>query len=132
MAPRLTLLVSVLLALATGTEASAAATQNANVHRHHRAHLSRAAVAVAATTVPYRGLTVTRPPAAETAPDDQEIYQDGPVRYNDIRDFSPAPYTTSGVQYPYGLDGVGGYGSDLDFGGGQDSALYDRGAGGRP
>ena len=60
------------LALATGTEASAAATQNANVHRHHRAHLSRAAVAEAATTVPYRGLTVTRPPAAETAPDDQE------------------------------------------------------------
>lgn len=132
MALRLTLMVPVLFALAIGTEASAAATQDLNVHRHHRAHQPRAEVAVAATTVPYRGLTITRPPAAEAGPDDEEIYQDGPIRYNDVRDFSPSPYTTSGVQVPYGLDGVGGYGSDLDFGGGQDSALYDRGAGSQP
>ena len=132
MAPRLTSLLPVLFALAIGAEASAAAAQENTAHRHHRARQSRAVVTLAATPVPYRGLTITRPPAAGTVPDDQEIYQDGPVRYNDIRDFSPSPYTTSGVQFPYGLDGIGGYGSNLDFGEGQDSALYNRGAGSQP
>ncbi|MDX7950369.1 hypothetical protein P7D22_04150 [Lichenihabitans sp. Uapishka_5] len=91
---------------------------------HHRG-----ARLVAQPTAPmpaYRGLTVTRPPVVPR--DDEEIYQDGPTRYNNIRDFSPSPYVTSGVQFPYGLDGVGGYGNDLGPSGGDDTALYDRGS----
>lgn len=99
-------------------------------HRHVRQH--RAEIVTTGAPVSYRGLTINRNPEGTAVPDDQDIYQDGPVRYNDIRDFSPSPYTTSGVQFPFGLDGIGGYGSSLDIGSGQDSALYNRGAGSQP
>ncbi len=84
--------------------------------------------------MPYHGLTVRRLPDNSAVPEsgDQDVYQDGPIRYNDIRDFSPSPYTTSGVQFPYGLDGIGGYGSGFGYSAGEDTAVYDRGAGSRP
>lgn len=125
--------VPVLAVVALMAGFSVAVAQDLKVRQHHHARRHPALVAAASAPVAYRGLTISRPPeAAPSAGDDEEIYQDGPVRYNDVRDFSPAPYATSGVQFPYGLDGIGGYGSDLDFGAGQDTAVYDRGAGTRP
>ena len=117
---------------AIGISASGAGAQS--VAPRHRGHVpqQRAEIVTDGAPVTYRGLTINRTPQGIPVPDDQDIYQDGPVRYNDIRDFSPSPYTTSGVQYPFGLDGIGGYGSGLEVGSGEDSALYDRGAGTRP
>lgn len=80
-------------------------------------------------SIDYRGLTITRPP--DLAPDPyspDDTYTDGPIRYNDVHDFSPFPYADSGRQFPYGFDGIGGYGSDLGYNEGQDASVYDRGA----
>ena len=82
---------------------------------HHR----RAAEARGAS---YPGLTIRRAPISP--PDD--IYDDGETRYNDIASFNPAPAITSGTQFPYGLDGIGGYGADLGFAEGQDATVYER------
>lgn len=75
-----------------------------------------------------RDLTINRRPQnpdTEGSPDD--VYVDGPIRYNSVRTFDPVPYADSGRQFPFGLDGIGGYGSDLGFLAGHDSAVYDRG-----
>lgn len=111
-----------------GVGAPGAMAQDAASGQHHRIKRVRLVPAPVAP-VAYRGLTINRPPVAGREDDGDDIYRDGPIRYNDIRDFSPAPYVTSGVEYPYGLDGIGGYGSELGFGAGQDTALYNRGAG---
>lgn len=116
----------VIASIGVGTSVSLA--QDAAPGHHHRIKRIRPAP-VPVAPVAYRGLTINRPPIAGPGDDGEDIYRDGPVRYNDIRDFSPAPYVTSGVEYPYGLDGIGGYGSELGFSAGQDTALYNRGAG---
>lgn len=79
----------------------------------------------ASTTSSYRGLTINRAPDVgdDTDPD---VLVDGNTRYNDIRSFNPAPYVTSGYQFPFGLDGVGGYGDDLGFDAGNSASLYQR------
>ena len=133
MARRFFLPLPILVAFATGARASVACAHEYASHRERGVRSHHASAASVGAPVTYRGLTINRPPEIMPLPGgDQDIYRDGPIRYNDIRDFSPAPYTTSGVQYPYGLDGIGGYGSDLGFGAGQDSALYNRGAGTTP
>jgi hypothetical protein len=116
-------LTSVLLGLTAASSETAAQVGSPARHPASRVQPSGAPPA------PYRGLTVTRPPVE--APDpygSDDIYVDGPIRYNDIRDFSPVPAIDSGRQFPFGFDGVGGYGSDLGYNEGQDAALYDRGA----
>lgn len=116
-------LTFVLVGSAVVSSATAAQVGSPARHRVARLHPS------GAPPVTYRGLTVTRPPVE--APDSDgsdDIYVDGPIRYNDIRDFSPVPAIDSGRQFPFGFDGVGGYGSDLGYNEGQDSTLYDRGA----
>ena len=80
----------------------------------------------------YHGLTINKHFEGAPTPD---IFgnesglsgEDGDVAYGDIRRFDPVPYIDSGLQFPYGLDGIGGYGSDLGFEAGQDTAIYQRG-----
>ena len=85
--------------------------------RHSEQVLRTADDVVAARPLTARPLTVQRyfPPS-----DDLEVF-------NHISIFDPVPSVDSGVQLPYGLDGVGGYGSDFGFSAGSDGALYDRG-----
>jgi hypothetical protein len=54
------------------------------------------------------------------------IGQDDDDAYGNVASFNPAPAITSGVQFPFGLDGVGGYGSDLGFEAGQSETVYQR------
>lgn len=57
----------------------------------------------------------------------RDLFFDGTISYGDVRLFNPVPSIDSGRQMPYGLDGIGGYGSDYGTSAGQDAALYDRG-----
>jgi hypothetical protein len=102
------------------------------VHRASRPAHSHAAVhplrtAAVSSTGTVRSLTIIRRPPPTISPDQDDIYVDGPIRYNSIRTFDPAPYADSGRQFPFGLDGIGGYGSDLGVDAGHDAAIYDRG-----
>jgi hypothetical protein len=54
------------------------------------------------------------------------IGQDDDDAYGHVANFNPAPAITSGVQLPFGLDGIGGYGSDLGFEAGQSESIYQR------
>ena len=67
-----------------------------------------------------RPLTVTREFPGEAARDAETVY-------NRITVFNPVPSIDSGVQLPYGLDGIGGYGSDFGFSAASDATVYDRG-----
>jgi hypothetical protein len=79
-----------------------------------------------ASALPNHGLTIRR--RFEAAPDtDDDPMFDGATHYNNIRMFDPFPTIDSGTQLPYGLDGIGGYGSDFGFGAAQDARVYDRG-----
>lgn len=106
-----------------------ASAQDAATPLSSRRHVVRVQPTPGDAPVTYRGLTITRPPGDEPdAYGQDDPYADGPVRYNDVRDFSPFPYADSGRQFPFGFDGVGGYGSDLGYNEGQDASVYDRGA----
>lgn len=73
-----------------------------------------------------RALTVRR--HFEVAPtDEDDPLFDGATHYNNIRLFDPFPSVDSGTQLPYGLDGIGGFGSDLGFSAAADARVYDRG-----
>lgn len=73
-----------------------------------------------------RTLTVRR--HLETIPDEEDDpLFDGATHYNNVRLFSPVPSVDSGTQLPYGLDGIGGFGSDLGFSAAADARVYDRG-----
>ena len=72
-----------------------------------------------------RGLTIRR--RSEPVPDEDDTLFSGGTHYNDIRLFDPVPSIDSGTQFPYGLDGIGGFGSDLGFNAAEDSHVYDRG-----
>lgn len=74
----------------------------------------------------YRGLTINRDPMSLPRSEYDEL-SGGTIRYGDIRSFDPDPSIDSGRQLPYGLDGVGGFGSDLGFDAGADADVYDRG-----
>lgn len=69
-----------------------------------------------------RELTVKR--RFESAGD---LFFDSTISYGNVRLFNPVPSIDSGRQLPYGLDGIGGYGSDYGTSAGQDAALYNRG-----
>ena len=56
-----------------------------------------------------------------------DFFFDGAINYGNVRLFNPVPSIDSGRQLPYGLDGIGGYGSDYGTSAGQDTAVYDRG-----
>lgn len=90
----------------------------------HRAE-SRRTTTVAAGSQE-RDLTITRRFAPAPTDEPGSFFESG-TAYNNIRAFVPDPKTDSGTQLPYGLDGIGGYGSDLGFSAGQDTAVYDRG-----
>ena len=123
--------VAMLAASASGTEAQEllpAPAQKIHVTPHHAARLSRTPHRQNASSAPqiaYRGLTVNR--LSEGPDDGDNVLVDGPIRYGDIHGFSPFPYATSGQQFPYGFDGIGGYGSELGIGAGQNASIYDRG-----
>ena len=72
-----------------------------------------------------RRLTVRKRIAPEG---DEDVFTESGTVYGDVAAYVPAPLIDSGVQFPYGLDGVGGYGSDLGFAAGNDGEVYDRGA----
>lgn len=74
----------------------------------------------------YRGLTINRTSRMSRPEDDPDPLQDGPIRYGDIRSFDPDPSVDSATQLPYGLDGIGGFGSDLGFDAGEDASVYVR------
>ena len=75
-----------------------------------------------------RALTINRPFAPPFAANEPDPLEFGSMRYGDVRSFSPFPTITSGTQLPYGLDGVGGFGSDVGFSAGSDATVYDRGS----
>ena len=111
----------------TGAQLTSAASR-ATHHVRHRLHAVAAGVQPRrAGGVAYRGLTINKPFGDERDGDQGYADDTDRVRYNDIHTFVPNPYTDSGQQFPFGLDGIGGYGSDLGFEAGQDSALYKRG-----
>ncbi len=78
------------------------------------------------SSVHERGLTIRR--RFEPAPEanDDPLF-DGATHYNNVRLFDPAPTVDSGTQFPYGLDGIGGYGSDLGLSAAANESVYDRG-----
>lgn len=73
-----------------------------------------------------RGLTITKR-APDRGNGENNATVDGPTRYGDISTFDPVPYIDSGLQYPYGFDGIGGFGSDMGLRAGADASLYQRG-----
>ena len=75
----------------------------------------------------FRGLTINRSAVPYSQSEDLNPLRDGPILYGDIRSFDPEPSVDSGTQLPFGLDGVGGFGSDLGFDAGEDASIYDRG-----
>lgn len=135
-ARRAPVVIAAVLAI-TGAGLSAAAAQDLgrrdippgwHIHRVHVVgHRSPAAPRLASdrSLASERSLTVRKPLGAG---ENGDIFVDGGTVYGDVAAFVPAPRIDSGVQFPYGLDGVGGYGSDLGFSAGNDSANYDRGA----
>ena len=74
-----------------------------------------------------RALTINREFSRPSNVDRSDPLEFGTFVYGDVRSFNPFPTVTSGTQLPYGLDGIGGFGSDVGFSAGSDSALYDRG-----
>ena len=80
-----------------------------------------------ATVAGRRGLTINRTFRMPLTVDGLDALQDGPIRYGDIRSFDPDPSVDGGTQLPYGLDGIGGFGSDLGFDAGEHASVYVRG-----
>jgi hypothetical protein len=122
------------LCVLSGGMSDCAAAYAQNLSRSRSSHhlVPTRAVAPPSTSVvlatrsgPVRNLTINRRPTGSGADDESLI--DGPIRYDSIRTFDPAPYADSGTQFPLGLDGIGGYGSDIGVSAGHDARIYDRG-----
>ena len=121
----LTILIDIAPFAAVAQESGAAFPPPGWQAGHVRVDASRARhrSIVAPSRTAYRDLTINRAPSAV---DEDDVFNDGETRYNDIASFNPAPAVTSGTQLPFGLDGIGGYGRDLGFAEGQDSSVYQR------
>lgn len=117
-------LAAVAFVLLAGTPAGRAMAQEGLQKARHR-HRAHAVLSESAA----RPLTVNPAPVAPAPPATFEpslVGQDDADSYGNIAAFNPSPYTTSGTQFPFGLDGVGGFGSDLGFGAGEDGSVYQR------
>ena len=113
-----------LLACVIVTGVSAPALSQERPASAHRKHIHRQSPAD-------RPLTVTRPPESIYAQpyvggDPDFVGHDPDEVYGNVANFNPEPYVTSGTQFPFGLDGIGGWGSDLGFEAGQSSTVYQR------
>ena len=121
----LTAFIGLTLTISLGVSSQA---QDRKSMRKHRVVLARRMSPVVAD----RALTIVRPPSGPypepyVGGDPNFLGQNDEDVYGTVANFNPVPPITSGVQYPYGLDGAGGYGDNLGFEAGQSEQTYQRG-----